>query len=109
MYWETLPSLFWAIFYLFLLATLGTAIINVTRGKVRGLSIVTIVTTISIPFVGIINSIGRAKGVNEYEHLIAHLRQGSIWSIYIVMGLLYFLLYWVILLFKKKTKIEVSY
>ncbi|MFC0523748.1 hypothetical protein ACFFGV_09240 [Pontibacillus salicampi] len=107
MYWETLPNWVWAIFYLLLLATSGTAIINVIREKVRGISIITIFIAISIPFVGVINSIGRAKGVDEFEHLITHLQQGSIWSIYIVVGLLNLLLYWVIFLVKNKTKGEV--
>ncbi|WP_438824948.1 hypothetical protein [Bacillus sp. JJ722] len=104
MYWETLPNWFWAIYYLFLLTTLGTAIFSVVKKKHQRLSILAIVFTISIPIVSLINSIGRAEGMNEFEHLVSQLQQGAIWSIFTIIGYLFLLVCWVLFLFKSKTK-----
>ncbi|RKN84342.1 hypothetical protein D7M11_12675 [Paenibacillus ginsengarvi] len=106
MYWETLPNWVWAIFYLFLSTTLGTAIWNVYRKKIVSLSIAVIVITITIPIVGVFNSVGRQKGMNEFEHLISEMKQGAIWTFYIITALLYLLFYWGIFVFEKKTKVS---
>jgi hypothetical protein len=100
MYWETLPSWVWVIYYLFLLITLGTAILNVIRKKMISLSIITIVLSITVPIISMINSIGRVNGMNEFEHFVTQLQQGSIWSIYAVIGILYLFVYWVMILVK---------
>ncbi|WP_018393198.1 MULTISPECIES: hypothetical protein [Bacillaceae] len=48
MNWETIPDWVWMIYYLFLLATLGTAIFSVIRKKMIGLSIIAIVLTMTV-------------------------------------------------------------
>ncbi|MFD2444036.1 hypothetical protein ACFSO7_08560 [Bacillus sp. CGMCC 1.16607] len=108
MYWETLPSWVWLVYYIFLFATLGTAIMNVSRKKMMVLSIITIVLTITVPIISIINSIGRVEGENEFEHLVTQLQQGSIWSIYAVIGTLYLFVYWVIFFVENKRNTELS-
>lgn len=102
MYWETLPNWVWIIYYLFLLATLGTAISSVIRKKMLKLSIIAIVLTMTVPVISLINSIGRAEGLNEFEHLVTQLQQGAIWSIYTIIGFLFLIVWWVIFLFKNK-------
>lgn len=106
MYWETLPSWIWVIFYLFIFTTLGIAIRNVIRKKMISLSIGTILLTITIPLTGTLNSIGRHSGVNEFQHLISELQQGAIWTIYIFIGLLYLLAYWGMFVVKNKKKVS---
>ncbi|MFP7296881.1 hypothetical protein [Neobacillus niacini] len=54
-----------------------------------GTSVIAIVLTITVPIISMFNSMGRAKDTNEFEHLIAQLQQGSIWSFYAVLGFLY--------------------
>ncbi|MRH41479.1 hypothetical protein GH741_02180 [Aquibacillus halophilus] len=107
MYWETLPSWVWLIYYLLIFTTLGAAIISVIQKKIVSLSIVTIVLTITVPITAINNSIGRLVDVNEFEHLISQLQQGSIWSIYVVLGYLYLLIYLVIFI-KNKLNTEIA-
>ncbi|MGG3451795.1 hypothetical protein [Domibacillus aminovorans] len=109
MNWETIPNWVWMIYYLFLLATLGTAIFSVIRKQMIGLSIIAIVLTMTVPIISLINSIGRVKGLNEFEHLVTQLQQGSIWSIYAIVGFLYLLVWWGMLLIKNKMKTEVPY
>ncbi|MCM3600407.1 hypothetical protein M3175_06665 [Robertmurraya korlensis] len=109
MYWETLPSWVWLIYYLFLFLTLGLGILNVIQKRMLGLSIIAIGITITVPIISMLNSIGRAKGINEIEHLAAQLQQGSIWSIYAVIGFLYLFVYWVLFFIKYKVNSEVSY
>ncbi|ATP40508.1 hypothetical protein CSE16_10865 [Solibacillus sp. R5-41] len=108
MYWESLPKLFWIIYYLFLITTLGTAIFNVIRMKMISLSVITIVFTVSVPIISFANSIGREKGVNEFEHLVTQLQQGSFWSIFVIIAFLYLLVWWGMFLIKNVKK-EVSY
>ncbi|MEC1184429.1 hypothetical protein [Bacillus altitudinis] len=102
--WETLPNWFWALYYLFFLTTLGTAIFSVVKNKHSGLSILTIVFTVTIPMISLINSIGRVEGMNEFEHLFSQLRQGAVWSIFTVIGYIFLLVWWVLILFKSKSK-----
>lgn len=109
MYWETLPIWFWVIHYLFLFVTFGMAIMCVIRKKVIVISIITIILTITVPISSMLNSIGRAKGDNEFEHLVTQLQQGSIWSYYAVIGYLYLIAFWVMFLVKNKFNTEVSH
>lgn len=101
MYWETLPTWVWSIYYLFLLATMGTAIYSMIRKKLIGLSIIAMILTISIPFISFLNSIERAAGLNEFEYLILQLQQGAIWSVYTMVGYLYLFVWWGMFLIKK--------
>lgn len=103
MYWETVPNWFLIIYYLFLLVTLGTATFNIIRKQMTSLSILAVSFTLTVPLVFLINSIGREEGLNELEYLVNQLQQGSIWSIYTTMGLLYLLVWWV-LFFRRKVK-----
>lgn len=101
-YSETFHNWFWIIYYLFLLTTLGTALFSVIRKKLeRSLSVIAIFFTVTVPFIILISSIGRAEGLNEFEHLVNQLQQGSFWSIYTIIGYLYLLVWWV-LFFKKQ-------
>ena len=100
MYWETLPNWIWAIYYAFLLFTLVLAIISIKQSNLKGLSIITIVLIFTTPVIAIINSIGREYGVNEFEHLVTHLQQGSLWALFIIIRYLYIFVWWVLLFFK---------
>lgn len=106
MYFETLPNWFWVIYYLFLFSTLGTSFFSFIRKKSEILSVIAIVFTVTVPLIGLISSIGRAEGLNEFEHLVIQSQQGSIWSIYTIIGCLYLLVWWV--LFFKKNQNEVT-
>lgn len=41
-----------------------------------------------------INSIGRSAP-NEFQHLIIHSMQGSLWAIYAFVGYLFILIWWI--------------
>lgn len=103
MHWETLPNWFWVIYYLFLLTTLGTALFSVIRKKMISLSILASIFAVTVPIISLINSIGRAEGMHEFEHLISQLQQGAIWSIFTILGYLFLLVWWVLFLLKNKT------
>lgn len=104
MQWETLPNWFWVLYYLFLLATLGTAIYSIVKKKGKILSFVTLTFSVILPIIALINSIGRADGMNEFEHLISQLQQGAIWSIFTIVGYLFLLVWWFYFYSKVKTK-----
>ena len=101
---ETLPNWFWTIYYLFLLVTLGTALLSVIKRKMSRLSFIAIVLTLAIPLVSLINSIGRPKEMNEFEYLVSQLQQGAIWSVFIMVGYLFLIVWWGLFLFKSKAK-----
>ncbi|KEK24293.1 hypothetical protein [Bacillus gaemokensis] len=107
MYWETLPNWFWAIYYSFLLTTLGTAIFCVIRKKMKSLSTLAICFAITVPIISLIHSIGRAEGMDEFEHLINGLQQRSIWSIFATIGYLFLFVWWILFLLKSKNKNQV--
>lgn len=107
MQWETLPNWFWVLYYLFLLATLGTTIYCIVKKKGKILSFVTLMFTVTIPIIFLINSIGRTEGMNEFEHLISQLQQGAIWSIFTIVGYLFLLVWWALFPLKSKDKIKV--
>ncbi|RFB11411.1 hypothetical protein DZB84_21005 [Bacillus sp. HNG] len=102
--WETLPNWFWNIYYLFLLTTLGAAIYSLKMYKNKILSILAIVFIILIPIVSILNSIGRAPGIDEYEHLISQLQLGATWSIFTIIAYMFLLVWWVLFFLKIKSK-----
>ncbi|MCM3127265.1 hypothetical protein ACFQ3J_11490 [Paenibacillus provencensis] len=95
MEWETLPDWFWILLYLLLLATLVTAVISLFRKKRVPFAIIAIIMTLTIPLVSIYNSIGRSAGYNEFEHLLHKLSEGSLWSIYVSLGYVYILFWWI--------------
>lgn len=101
---ETLPNWFWTIYYLFLLVTLGTALLSVIKRKMSRLSFIAIVLTLIIPLVSLINSIGRPEEMNEFEYLVSQLQQGAIWSVFIMVGYLFLIVWWGLFLFKSKAK-----
>lgn len=98
MYWETLPIWFWIMYYLFLLATIGTAIYCFIQHTLKGLSTIAIVLSVTVPIISIINSIGRSEGMNEFEHFVVQLQQGFIWPILTIIGYLYLLVWWMFFL-----------
>ncbi len=104
MYWETLPNWVWIIYYTFILATLGTAIVSIVKKKLIIRSTITIILTMTIPIISSINSMGREKGVDEFEHFITHLQQGSTWTIYVLTGFFYLLVWWTVYLINNKKK-----
>ena len=67
---------------------------------------IAIVFVITVPIVSLINSIGRGEGLNEFEHLLNQLQQGVIWSIYVVLGYLFLLAWWFVLIFLNKKRTE---
>ncbi|KMY43983.1 membrane protein [Bacillus sp. FJAT-27916] len=101
---ETLPNWFWTIYYLFLLVTLGTALLSVIKRKMSRLSFIAIVLTLAIPLVSLINSIGRPEEMNEFEYLVSQLQQGAIWPVFIMVGYLFLIVWWGLFLFKSKAK-----
>ncbi len=101
---ETLPNWFWTIYYLFLLVTLGTALLSVIKRKMSRLSFIAIVLTLAIPLVSLINSIGRPEEMNEFEYLVSQLQQGAIWSVFVMVGYLFLIVWWGLFLFKSKAK-----
>ncbi len=101
---ETLPNWFWTIYYLFLLVTLGTALLSVIKRKMSRLSFIAIVLTLAIPLVSLINSIGRPEEMDEFEYLVSQLQQGAIWSVFVMVGYLFLIVWWGLFLFKSKAK-----
>jgi hypothetical protein len=104
MYWETLPSWFWVIYYSFLLITLSASLFSVIRKRNVILSIINIVFVVTVPITALLNSIGRVEGINEFEHLVGQLQQGEIWSMYVLIGYLFIVIWWFVFFLWKEVK-----
>ncbi|QTC41532.1 hypothetical protein I7V34_21200 [Bacillus sp. V3] len=102
MHWETLPVWFWILYYLLLVAILATAIYSVVKRKHKRMSVIAIILTVTIPAVSLIQSIGRAEGMNEFEYFISKWQQGAVWSLFTVGGYLFLVVWLVCFLFKRK-------
>lgn len=100
MYWETLPNWVWAIFHTFLLITLSLSIYSIRHSKIKSWSMITVAVIFTMLVVGFFNSVGREYDVNELEHLVIHLQQGSWWAIYIIICYVYIIAWWVLFFFK---------
>lgn len=99
---ETLPGWFWIIYYLFLFITLGASVFSLIRKIHIKITIITIIFVITIPIVSLINSIGRNEGLNEFNHLFNQIQQGTLWSIYVVIGYLFLFIWWFVFISSNK-------
>ncbi|MGG4548998.1 hypothetical protein ABER02_14485 [Rossellomorea marisflavi] len=96
---NTLPPWFWIAYYLFLAVTIGVAIYSVfTRKEI--LSLLTIWVAITVPIVSLFNSIVAPAELNEFQHLVSELQQGSLWAWYACSGYLFLAVWWILLLLK---------
>ncbi|WP_242808326.1 hypothetical protein [Bacillus sp. N447-1] len=78
MAFESLPTGFWSIYYIFLLLAFVTALYSLFKKKEKWLSASVVFTTFLVPFVSLLYSIGRRpEGKNEAEHLIDELKRGE--------------------------------
>lgn len=93
----SLPAWFWFFYYTFLLITFGVSIIAIMKKRYRILSIINLIILITVPAISFINSIGRSAS-DEFQHLIIHLMQGSLWVIYAFVGYLFVLVWWILYL-----------
>jgi hypothetical protein len=92
----TLPEWFWTVYYLFLLLTLATTIISIIKKRYIKMSLLTICLTLTIPIISLINSIGRLEGLNEFQHLIKELQNAAVWSLYVSLGYIALVVWWVL-------------
>lgn len=97
---NTLPAWFWIAYYLFLAITIGVSIYNLSNRKSIRLSLLVIWIAITVPIVGLLNSIGRFDELNEFQHLVSELQQGSLWAVYACSGYLFLVVWWIMLFLK---------
>ncbi|WP_299093279.1 hypothetical protein [uncultured Metabacillus sp.] len=91
---ETLPAWFWLIYYSFLFITFGTVIYSLIRKSNFRMSITLIVFLMTVPVISLLGCIGRGEGQNEFEYIFAQFLQGAVWSIYVVIGYLFLVIWW---------------
>ncbi|MGX5760212.1 hypothetical protein [Brevibacillus parabrevis] len=101
MYWESLPGWFWAIYYLFFLITAGTAAFCLVRKKNRRMSVAALLLALLLPVVSLWKSIARAEGMDEFEHFVMELLQGSLWAVFVLAGYVFLFAWWGMFLKKK--------
>jgi hypothetical protein len=82
--------------------TITAAIHAAAKNKLRNLSALAIIFSITIPITSLSNSIGRDASTNELEHLLSQLQQGAFWAIFEVIGYIYLLTWWVLILLKNR-------
>jgi len=95
MYGENLPAWIIAIYYLLLLTTIGVAITCIFKRKIVVASLVTIVLSLVVQVVSILYGIDRASDHNELDHFLFSLSQRESWSIFVAVGYLYIVIWWI--------------
>lgn len=111
MYWVTLSVWIWIVYYLFLLIMFSSTIFSIIGKRMVVYSMVALVITITLPMVGLINSIDRPMGQTEWDHLISQLKQGALWAYYSIAGHAYLigwlaLFLWKLMRMNKKTSTQ---
>jgi hypothetical protein len=86
MYWNTLSVWLWIVYYLFLLIMFSSTIFSIIRKRMVAYSMVALLITITLPMVGVINSIDRPIEQSEWDHLLTQLKQGALWAFYSIAG-----------------------
>lgn len=111
MYWNTLSVWLWIVYYLFLLIMFSSTIFSIIRKKMVVYSMIALVITITLPMVGLINSIDRPMEQTEWDHLLSQLKSGALWAYYSIAGHLYLIgwlaaFLWKLLAGKNKTSTQ---
>ncbi|RNB93062.1 hypothetical protein EDM60_24560 [Brevibacillus parabrevis] len=79
-----MPGWFWAIYYLFFLIPAGTAVFCLARKKNKRMSVAAMLLALLLPVVSLWKSIGRAEEMDEFEHFVMELLQGSLWAVFVL-------------------------
>lgn len=95
MFWESLPTWFWVVYHAFLLVIIISSIFSIFKGKQKFFSSLSLILTLAIPIIVIINSIERDINQNEWQHFILQLQQGEPWTIFTIFGHLFILIWFV--------------
>ncbi|RDW18121.1 hypothetical protein CWR48_11045 [Oceanobacillus arenosus] len=86
---ETLPNWFWVIYYIFLLLSLVTGVIGLVRQWLSTLSSFAIILSLLAPLVSFVYVVQRSNGLTELGYLLAQLKTGDLWAIFITVMFLY--------------------
>lgn len=105
MYWETLPGWVWLIYYFVIILTLVLAIHSILKNKMRRLSFAVVLFSISVPILLFINSIERDKDVTEFDHFVAELQAGTVWTIFSILGYGVILAWYLLLPFIRRKRL----
>ncbi|TYR81383.1 hypothetical protein FZC66_05900 [Priestia megaterium] len=100
---ETLPVWFWILYYLFFIVTLAAIVFCLAKKRMIGLTVASLLVTITLPVILFINCIGRTEGFNEGEYVLAELQRGAVWAVYTVLGFLFLAVWWYLLLTRRQT------
>ncbi|MBP2076751.1 hypothetical protein [Oceanobacillus polygoni] len=95
---ETLPNWFWICYYIFLFLTLFSGVINWVRQVYSPLAAMTIIFALLTPLVGFVYSIGRPEGLNEFQYVMEQFETRDMWSVYIILVHIYFVIWWFLFL-----------
>ncbi|WP_339228928.1 hypothetical protein NSQ77_03940 [Oceanobacillus sp. FSL K6-2867] len=95
---ETLPAWFWVCYYIFLILTLISGIINWVRQVYSPLAAMTIIFSLLTPLVGFVYSIGRTEGINELQYVLEQFKTRDMLSVFIILVHVYFGVWWFLFL-----------
>lgn len=90
----TLPIWVWIIYYIIVFLTLMSGVMNWVRQRYSALAAITIIFSLLVPTVSFVYTVGRTEGLNEFGYLFAQLKARNPWSLFIVLGYLYLVVWW---------------
>jgi uncharacterized membrane protein YdfJ with MMPL/SSD domain len=103
---ETLPDWFWILYYLFIITTFVTSILNAVRKRKKFLSIFAAFITLITPFLSFLYAIGRGDGLNEWEYIGIGLQAGSLWAMTVTAAHLVTIAWWFFFFSKFNTEVK---
>jgi hypothetical protein len=102
MAFETLPAWFWILYYIFFVITFIFSIYAIVRNRIRKWSFVTVIFVITIPILSVMFGMARSEGYNEFEYLWQELMRFQLWAVYVTIGYLYIVFWWILFLRNSK-------
>jgi hypothetical protein len=106
---DTLSIEILIVFYGLIALTIFSTIYCILKVKEQKFSVLSLIISITYPFVFIIGAMQRTNG-NEFEYFIEQLQGGSLWALYITISSVFLMYWWVSLIYlltrKKEKKIS---
>lgn len=103
---ETIEPWVLMLYYLLLFLALGTSLFSIFKKRNTGFALISAIIVITIPPVSMVNTIGRSQNHNEFDHLLFSIQNGEMWSIYVILGYLFSILWLTFFIFSKRSALS---
>ena len=103
---ETISDSFLITYLIIMGLTLITSTICYILGIQLTLSVIALILSLGIPLINLIFSSQRSGELNGYEYLISQFKEKDLWAIFIMVGYVYLLVWWILFAYRQIRKYQ---